>query len=865
VLDEPESYSAIEWFEPPAQVPEAEVANEAHADAAAAEPQEDLASVTPFELRRPLLGTLLLRDGLITPQQLAEALIEKEETEERLGEIVMRRGWITDVALSRLLAEQFAVVYVDLDATPPDDRAKRLLSAALARYFWAVPVRFLDNDSVLVAIADPTAFGVEDLERALGFRVVLGLATESAVEAAIERLEAEEEASRPRPVAEADAPASEEPAAVESVEVEPTTPESIDDARPADGEEARDTTEALPPWSWLDLAVSTSDSQPDVEPMEESPAVASDAETETETHAEPAVEADAEPAVEPDAEPAVEPQLEAESGDGAAEEQAGPADDPGPEPVDDDAVEPADEPAPAEPFFVASEPELVRGPASETDLDELEGEPQADEPATEDLLEPTLPNEPPVEIETEAAEAAAELAEIEPAPAEIETEAVLGEIETEPAEAGPEPIEAETEAAETEPAEAETEPVASAETEDHPAPEVSEQADEPQVNEVVDGLLLLALEEGASDLHFEPQANQLAVRARIDGLMQQLYTAPAPLAEAVVARLELIGGLDVPGRRPRNEQATFSLSTAEIDARVTIAPTSFGDRVVLRFPRTAQELSLDQLGLAPDAVEQLAQAVAQPYGAVIVAGPRESGTTTTLYAALQDLDAGGRCLMTIEDPVARQLPGVGQIQVDPAADLTFAQGLRTLLASDPDVVLVGDLGDSETARMAVEAAVTGQLVLAALRADDLGGAVSRLVEMGVGRELLAAATNCLVAQRLARKLCIGCREPYDMDVEELLEAGARETDLPVGGSVTLYRAAGCNECASGYRGRVAMFETLLVSSATRRLLETGTAEELHQAAVAGGMRTLRQDGLRLCLLGHTSVDEVKRVAGPSGA
>ena len=194
---EPQAYSAIEWFDQPAPAVQPEAAADEPADETSAE-AETPTSLAPFELRRPLLGTLLLRDELITAGQLTEALIEKEATEERLGEILLRNGWITEVALSRLLAEQFAVVYVDLDASPPDERAKMLLSGALARYFWAVPVRFVDNDTVLVAIADPTAFGVDDLERAIGFRVVLGLATESAIAAAVERLETDEETRRPQ-------------------------------------------------------------------------------------------------------------------------------------------------------------------------------------------------------------------------------------------------------------------------------------------------------------------------------------------------------------------------------------------------------------------------------------------------------------------------------------------------------------------------------------------------------------------------------------------------------------------------------------------------------------------------------------------
>jgi type IV pilus assembly protein PilB len=964
---EPEAYSAIEWFDQRAPTVLPEAADE---PAETPEDAETPTNVAPLELGRPLLGTLLLRDDLITAGQLAEALIEKEATEERLGEILLRNGWITEVALSRLLAEQFAVVYVDLDASPPDERANMLLSGALARYFWAVPVRFLDNDTVLVAIADPTAFGVDDLERAIGFRVVLGLATESAIAAAVERLEMDEDTSRPQAlgddertaakasstedetVAEAaddtpvetepedssadalfptlrivdtvDPAPQEEPAAPElpswigpsiadaetpaaeaSAEVAatpwdgwaavPETDPAEEPAPPAPDDSEPTATENIPdppPWSWLDavtIAAAADTGETELDESEPAEAAAADELTQ-EAPAEPADETFlvAHPEYAAEAEEPEPPVID--------EPQAAVVDEPQPAPVE--WVEPVADVGPETP--VAEEPEAVeftwaKAPALDEPETPVAEEP---EPVVFEWAEPAADVEPetPVAEEPDAmqvtwAEAPAldepetPVAE-EPEPVVFEWAEPVADVELEA------PIAKEPEAATfewAEPAAAveepereevdEPEPVAVEEpsTEAETLATVDESAvDEhalesaaedielsagPSADELVDGLLRLAVEEGASDLHFEPQADRLVVRARVDGVMQELYSAPTPLADALIDRLERIGGLSVVGRRPQEEQVTFTLDSDEIDARVTVAPTPHGSRVVLRFARAARELMLEQLGLAPDAAEQLQRAIARPYGAVIVAGPREGGATTTLYAALRELDARSRCLMTIEDPIAVPLPGVGQIQVDREAGLGFAEGLRTILASDPDVVLVGDLADPETAWTAFDAAVTGQFLLAAMKAEDIGGAVSRLTEMGVGRELLAAATNCLVAQRLARKLCPGCREPYDVHVEELIEAGAREADLPVGGSVTLYRAAGCSACAGGYRGRVGMFEALLVTSEIRRLLETGTAEELHQAAVAGGMRTLHQDGLRLCLLGHTSLDEIKRVAG----
>ena len=966
---EPEAYSAIEWFDNPAPAPTPE--------AAADEPATETgdagapANVAPFELRRPLLGTLLLRDGLISAGQLAEALVEKEETEERLGEILLRNGWITEVALSRLLAEQFAVVYVDLAATPPDDRAKRLLSGALARYFWAVPVRFVDNDTVLVAIADPTAFGVDDIERAIGFRVVLGLATESAVAAAVERLESEEDTMRPHALGD-EKPAEPEPVAVQSdpgLETPDVAPaqgssedpaedalfptlhivETVDAVEPAQAEEPElpawigpsiadeqtppaDTAEAgstalddppppaatpwddwavsdespdapepapseivpePPPWSWLDAVLPPTEARTDKpEPMaaedpepiaveESEPEAIENPETvdepETLTFEEPQSLAFDEP--EPVAFQAPEP-ITVEVPEPEATENPETVDEPETVIFEEPQAVAFDEPQPVafqepEPFVSEPEPAVVDEPApvafeepEPAAMDEPEPmafeepEPvavQEPEPIVFPEPEPTPIEEPqPVDAPEPPVFDAPEPPVVEaPEPPVVEELQPVAFHEPEPvAFDEPEPVSTEDDEPQTD-----EELVAAAFGEfelDEPAPEADTN---PKADELVDGLLRLAVEEGASDLHFEPQAERLAVRARVDGVMQELYSAPALQAKALLDRLELIGGLDVGARRPQEEQVTFTLDSEEIDARVTIAPTAYGSRVALRFSRAARELTLDQLGLAPDAAAQVERAISRPYGAVIVAGPREGGTTTTLYAMLRELDASSRCLMTIEDPIAVPLPGVAQIQVDRAAGLGFAEGLRTILASDPDAVLVGDLADPETAWTSIDAGVTGQLVLAAMKAEDIGGAISRLTDMGVSRQLLAAATNCFVAQRLARKLCADCRESYDLDVEELLEAGARESDLPVGGSVTLYRSVGCDACAGGYRGRVAMFEALLVTPETRRLLETGTAEELYQAAVAAGMRTLQEDGLRLCLLGQTSLEEVKRVAG----
>jgi type IV pilus assembly protein PilB len=277
---------------------------------------------------------------------------------------------------------------------------------------------------------------------------------------------------------------------------------------------------------------------------------------------------------------------------------------------------------------------------------------------------------------------------------------------------------------------------------------------------------------------------------------------------------------------------------------------------VLRLLQRAVRLELPELGLSHDNESAFLASVNQPFGCVIACGPTGSGKTTTLYAALDRLNDEGRAITTIEDPVEYQLPGVNQVETHTKIGLDFARGLRTILRSDPDVLLIGEIRDEETAKIAVQAAMTGHLVLTTLHTNDAPSAVARLKNMGVDPALLAASVNCIVAQRLARRLCTHCREAYVPGEAELDAAG-----LTLDGSQTLYRATGCLQCSgTGYRGRVAVYEVLPVQGAVRTAIERST-EELAEAALAQGMTTLRQDGLRRCLEGTTSVDEVRRVIG----
>ena len=373
---------------------------------------------------------------------------------------------------------------------------------------------------------------------------------------------------------------------------------------------------------------------------------------------------------------------------------------------------------------------------------------------------------------------------------------------------------------------------------------------------LVNQVIAAAIEEGASDIHFQPQERELVVRARVDGVTRRVASIPKALQAAVTSRLKIMGGLDIAERRaPQDGRITIRFGKQPMDLRIAILPTTHGEQVVLRIlHRAGGHLGLDRLGMSPAAAETLMRAIGQPYGAVLAVGPTGSGKTTTLYAALDLLNDEGRVLTTIEDPVESQIPGVNQVEVNNRAGLTFSRGLRTLLRSDPDVVLVGEIRDEETARIAMTAAMTGHLVLTSLHTHNAASSIARLKDMGVEPSLLATAINCIVAQRLARKLCLDCREAYAPD-------DAERAALGVPGEITLYRAHGCARCAgTGYRGRVALYEVMPIQGRIRRLVEAST-EEIFAAAVDEGMTTLRSDGNRLCLEGLSSMDEIRRVTG----
>jgi type IV pilus assembly protein PilB len=546
----------------------------------------------------PALGTLLVRDGVISAEQLERALARKRATPgSRLGEILVEEGSCTRAQIARVLAEQHELEYVELGDSTIEPEAAGLLSEALARRYLALPVRFNDDGTVLVAVADPTnVLFSDELRLALGMPIQVGVSSADAIEAAISRVHDEV-------------------------------------ARIADAAERH--------------------------------------------------------------------------------EDAG---------------------------------------ATVIDMD-------------------------------------------------AETPAVV----------------------------------------------------------FVNKTISRALDLGASDIHFTPQQRRLYVRARVDGVVREITSVGGSLAPAVTSRLKIMGELDIAERRqPQDGRVSIRRGERTVDVRVAVLPTTHGEKVTLRILNQREApSSLADLGMWPRSRSLLEAAIRQPFGSIVVVGPTGSGKTTTLYACLQHLNTSERTLMTIEDPVEYRAAGIDQVEVNPRAGLTFASGLRTILRSDPDVILVGEIRDEETARIAFRAAMTGHLVLTTLHAQTAAAAVQRLLDIGVEPGVIGTSINCLVAQRLVRRLCSDCAEPHHPTADEL-----RALDVPEGlDELTLLRPVGCPECGgTGYRGRVGLFEVLPMTDDIAGLIGHPT-RELQAAAHRLGLFSVRDDGVRLAIAGITTLDEVRRVAG----
>ncbi len=385
-------------------------------------------------------------------------------------------------------------------------------------------------------------------------------------------------------------------------------------------------------------------------------------------------------------------------------------------------------------------------------------------------------------------------------------------------------------------------------------------ASEAPVIRLVSLIITNALEARASDIHVEPFENRLIVRYRIDGVLHEIESPPKRLAAAVISRVKIMANLDIAERRlPQDGRIRLRIQGKEIDLRVSTVPTMHGESVVMRIlDKGGVTLNFDKLGFETDILARFQTALAQPNGILLVTGPTGSGKTTTLYTALDQLNQPDVKILTVEDPVEYQMPGINQIQVKPQIDLTFANALRSIVRQDPDVIMIGEIRDLETAEIAVQAALTGHLVLSTLHTNDAPASVSRLLDMGVEDYLLTSTLVGVLAQRLVRTLCGECKTPHTMDADTALEIGlARLAGSP---RPTIYKPVGCHHCGNtGFTGRICIVEMMPMTEPLRRLImKKANASEIRAAALAEGMQPMYDNGLRKVLAGITTVEEVLR-------
>ena len=390
--------------------------------------------------------------------------------------------------------------------------------------------------------------------------------------------------------------------------------------------------------------------------------------------------------------------------------------------------------------------------------------------------------------------------------------------------------------------------------------ELRSSADQVPVVRLVNSILLDAIRRGASDIHLDPGETALRIRFRVDGVLHEVMTPPKRIEPALVSRLKIMASLDIAERRlPQDGRIKLRQARREIDFRVSVLPTIFGESISLRIlDRDALKVDLAQLGFDPTALTEFQNAIQHPHGMILITGPTGAGKTTTLYSALHAINRGDRNIVTVEDPVEYELRGITQVQVHDEIGRTFASALRSFLRHDPDVILVGEMRDQETAHIAVRAALTGHLVLSTLHTNDAASTLARLGDMGVPPFLVASALKLVVAQRLVRRVCQECREPYEVEEETLALHGHAPLGL---GRITLYRGKGCATCHyTGMKGRSAIYEVLPVTPEIRGLVLHSTfADEIHDVAKKQGMKTLREAGLTRVLEGATTVEEVLRV------
>lgn len=395
---------------------------------------------------------------------------------------------------------------------------------------------------------------------------------------------------------------------------------------------------------------------------------------------------------------------------------------------------------------------------------------------------------------------------------------------------------------------------------------IAEIIKEAPIAKIVSTILEYAVTSRASDVHIEPQEDRVRVRYRIDGILYDRLSLPKNVQDAVVSRIKILSDMKIDEHRtPQDGRFNFKVADKEVDLRISVLPTTFGEKIVMRLLRKSGGIpTLQELGLMGSSLKNLETAILRPHGIIIVCGPTGSGKTTTLYSVLSKLNTTRVNIVTLEDPVEYQMPGINQVQINPAVGLTFATGLRAFLRQDPNIILVGEIRDSETTELAVQAALTGHLVFSTLHTSNAAGALPRLIDLGAERFLLSSTLNAVLAQRIVRKICLHCKEEYIPlpQIIQEIKNGLGNLFPQAPESVKLYKGKGCDECGgSGYLGRIGIFETLPVSEKMSTLiLQNADSNSIEKEAVAEGMIVLKQDGYLKALQGITTIEEVLRVA-----
>jgi type IV pilus assembly protein PilB len=397
--------------------------------------------------------------------------------------------------------------------------------------------------------------------------------------------------------------------------------------------------------------------------------------------------------------------------------------------------------------------------------------------------------------------------------------------------------------------------------------DVERMSEEAPIIRIAHAIVQEAIRQKASDIHIEPMQKGVRIRYRIDGVLNETMTVPKHIQNQLIARFKIMAEMNIAERRvPQDGRIPIKHDGKDYDLRVSCCPSFFGETIVMRIlDKTSVLLGLNKLGFEPGVQSRLEELVSQPNGMVLTTGPTGSGKTTTLYSILHKINSAEKNIITIEDPVEYQLAGVSQVQINKKAGLTFATGLRSFLRQDPDIIMVGEMRDLETCQIAIEAALTGHLVLSTLHTNDAPSAVMRLADMGIESYLIAATVVGIMAQRLCRKICTNCKQPYQVPASDLMRFGFMPTDKNQ--MITLYRGTGCEECRhKGFRGRIGLYELMSINEEIQELVvRRASVADIREAARANGMKELREDGLLKVLEGMTTPDEVMRVVFTAGS